>query len=143
MLEESGFRLTAVRRRVLSALLAAGSSLSHRELVDSLVDLDRVTVFRSLKFLKQAGLIHSVQGIDGTLRYLINPKNRQGCPGGHPHFLCMECGAMICLADEAMPFVTVPEGTEVHGKQFLIYGVCPSCASSKHDRSGRISLEGE
>lgn len=131
MLEEAGLRPTAVRQRVLTSLLAAGHSLSHRELTDLLVGLDRVTVFRSIKLLKKSGLVHGVQGIDGTLRYVVNPSEKQGCPGGHPHFFCVACGNMSCLADQDLPHVRVPQGAEVGGKQFLIYGRCPSCASAK------------
>jgi Fe2+ or Zn2+ uptake regulation protein len=131
MLEEAGLRPTEVRQRVLSSLLAAGSSLSHRELTDLLVGLDRVTIFRSIKLLKRAGLVHGVQGIDGTLRYVVNPREKRGCPGGHPHFFCVACGTMTCLADQVLPHVSVPLGAEVGGKQLLIYGRCPACASPR------------
>jgi Fur family transcriptional regulator, ferric uptake regulator len=142
ILKEAGLRPTSARQRVLSSLLAAGRSLSHRELVDLHHELDRVTIFRSLKNLKKARLVHSVQGIDGTLRYVPNPAGKPGCPGGHAHFLCLKCGGMSCLTDQEMPVVRVPRGTEVRGKQFLVYGVCPSCASLKHARSARRSNRG-
>jgi Fur family transcriptional regulator, ferric uptake regulator len=135
MLKEAGLRPTSARQRVLASLLAAGRSLSHRELVDLLSGLDRVTIFRSLKNLRKARLVHGVQGIDGTLRYVPNPAHERGCPGGHPHFLCQKCHAMSCLTDQEMPVVRVPAGTVVRGKQFLVYGVCPSCASLKRART--------
>ena len=131
MLREAGLRPTSARQRVLTSLLSAGRSLSHRELVDQLFGLDRVTIFRSLKNLKKARLVHSVQGIDGTLRYVTNPVKKSGCPGGHPHFLCLKCRAMSCLTDQDLPVVRVPDGTEVRGKQLVVYGLCVSCASSK------------
>ena len=134
ILREAGLRPTSARQRVLSSLQAAGRSLSHHELVDLLIGLDRVTIFRSLKNLKKARLIHSVQGIDRTLRYSINPAQKRGCPGGHPHFLCLECGDMSCLTDQLIAVVRVPAGAEVHGKQLLVYGVCPSCTSLKRAR---------
>ena len=135
MLKEAGLRPTSARRRVLSSLLAAGRSLSHRELVDLLRELDRVTIFRSLKNLRKARLLHSVQGIDGTVRYIPNTVQERGCPGGHAHFLCLKCHAMSCLTDQAMPVVRVPGGTVVRGKQLLVYGVCPSCSALKHARA--------
>lgn len=144
LLEGAGLRPTEVRQRVLSALLSAGRSLSHRELADLLVGLDRVTIFRSLKLLKKSALVHGVQGVDGTLRYVVNPSERRGgnagCPGGHPHFLCLECGAMTCLLDQELPRVRVSEGAEVRGKQLLVYGICPSCASGKHKRAVHKSV---
>ena len=140
MLKEAGLRPTSARQRVLSSLQTAGRALSHRDLVDLLSGLDRVTIFRSLKNLKKVRLVHSVQGIDRMLRYFINPAEKRRCPGGHPHFLCQKCGGMFCLTDQDMPMVNVPSGAEVHGKQFLVYGVCPSCASKRArsaPRSGR------
>ena len=142
MLREAGLRPTSARQRVLSTLQAARRSLSHRELVELLHGLDRVTIFRSLKNLKKARLVHSVQGIDGTLRYVLNPAAKHGCPGGHPHFLCMKCRGMSCLTDQVMPVVRVPEGTEVRGKQLLVYGICPSCASLTRTRTTPRSHRG-
>jgi Fe2+ or Zn2+ uptake regulation protein len=139
MLEEAGLRPTPVRQRVLSALLDSGRSLSHRELTDLLAGLDRVTIFRSIKLLKKAGLVHGVQGIDGTIRYVVNPREKRGCPGGHPHFFCVACGTMTCLDDQALPHVSVPRGAEVGGKQLLVYGRCPACATPKSMRRSASS----
>jgi Fur family ferric uptake transcriptional regulator/Fur family zinc uptake transcriptional regulator len=144
LLISAGLRPTEVRTRVLSTILSSGRSLSHRELVALLVGLDRVTVYRTLKTLRQSGLVHGVQGTDGILRYFVNPRRGEGCPGNHPHFLCLECGKMSCLADQTMPYIEVPRGTEVCGKQLVIYGLCPSCAGAKAKGSvgrgeGRIS----
>jgi Fur family transcriptional regulator, ferric uptake regulator len=135
LLEKVGVRSTEPRRHVLEALLGAGGSLSHRELVELLAGLDRVTIYRNLKVLKAAGLVHGVQGVDGVLRYLVNPGRGGGCPGGHAHFLCLECGTMSCLADQALPRIRAPRGAEVRGKQFLVYGLCGACAASSRGRS--------
>ncbi len=142
VLAEAGLRPTAARQRVLSSLLTAGRSLSHRELVESLFELDRVTIFRSLKNLKKARLVHSVQGIDGTLRYVTNQPRIRGCPGGHAHFLCVKCHSMTCLIDQPMPTVRVPEGTEVRGKQFLVYGICSTCSLRQRIRAASRSRRG-
>ncbi|HTX73064.1 MAG TPA: hypothetical protein VMC79_09590 [Rectinemataceae bacterium] len=169
LLLDAGLRPTAVRQRVFAALSAEGRALSHRELAESLGDLDRVSIFRSLKLLKKSGLVHGIQGIDGTFRYVLSvvappaasaqgPGSSKsggatvrsatagsslsssapgGCPGGHPHFLCTNCGIMSCLLDQEMPRVRVPEGSLVRGKQLLVYGLCAACAdSSVSSRSG-------
>jgi len=131
LLRQAGLRPTAARQRVLSSLRAAGRSLSHAELASLLRGLDRVTIFRSLKNLKKARLVHSVQGIDGARHYVSNPTTSRGCPGGHAHFYCLTCRALTCLLRSDMPVVRVPAGAEVHGKQFLVYGVCSSCAVAR------------
>ena len=131
LLENAGLRPTDLRLRILSAILAAGASLSHRDLVDRMRGVDRVTIYRNLKLLKQSGLVHGVQGVDGVLRYLANPRAAQGCPGGHPHFLCTRCGKMSCLSDQELPCVSVPSGAQVEGKQFLVYGLCVACSTAR------------
>ncbi len=135
LLDDAGIRPTKARALVLAAIMEAGRPLSHPALTALLPELDRVTVFRSLKALKTSGLLHGIQGLDGLLRYVANPASRKGCPGKHPHFLCLECGAMTCLPEQRMPHVRVPEGSEVVGKQFLVYGLCPLC-SAKNQKSG-------
>ena len=143
MLREAGLRPTSARRRVLSSLLAAGRSLSHRELVELLDELDRVTIFRSLKNLKKARARCTACRASTEL-FATSPTRKESVavPGGHPHFLCLKCRGMSCLTDQVMPVVRVPEGTEVRGKQFLVYGVCPSCASLARARTTPRSHRG-
>lgn len=142
LIDGAGIRLTKSRAQVLSAILAAGRSLSHPELAGLLPELDRVTVFRSLKALKASGLLHGIQGLDGILRYVANPVGRKGCPGRHPHFLCLECGAMSCLSDQKLPHVRVPDGAEVAGKQYLVYGLCPLCGAKSRSKRGQPAVPG-
>ena len=142
LLDGAGIRPTKARAQVLEAIMGAGRSLSHPELAGLLPELDRVTVFRSLKALKASGLLHGIQGLDGVLRYVVNPVGRRGCPGKHPHFLCLECGAMSCLSDQRLPHVRVPEGAEVSGKQYLVYGICPVCRSKGAASPGSTEAAG-
>lgn len=126
-LGEAGLRPTRTREAVLEALLEAGTSLSHAELAARLPSHDKVTVYRSLKALRSSGLLHGVLSLDGVLRYVAHRGEGGPCPGGHAHFLCLGCGSMTCLNDTAMPRVELPAGFRVRGKQFLVYGLCPSC----------------
>ncbi len=132
LLEGAGLRPTELRRRIFAAILESGRSLSHHDLCETLSGVDRVTIYRNLKILRQSGLVHAIEGVDGVLRYLGNAGGGEGCPGGHPHFLCTECGTMTCLTGQGLPHVELPKGAEARGKQFLVYGSCRSCS-----RAGR------
>jgi Fur family ferric uptake transcriptional regulator/Fur family zinc uptake transcriptional regulator len=111
--------------------------VSHGELQREL-DVDEVTLYRTLATLVEAGLVHSVHGIDGVWRYCPQPVEQPGCPGNHAHFLCTRCGSMRCLVEEPMPRVTVPRGAVVHGRHFLAHGLCAACSSRiKHPRRPR------
>lgn len=140
LLAQAGLRVTAIRTRTLATILGAGRSLSHGELVGILGDIDRITLFRTLKSLKAAGIVHAIRGIDGVQRYLVSPGQGTGCPGRHPHFLCLACGRMICLIGQELPHIELPEGTLVSGKQYLVYGHCPECAASAQVESVPAAL---
>jgi Fur family ferric uptake transcriptional regulator/Fur family zinc uptake transcriptional regulator len=131
-LETSGLRPTEIRKEVLTILYDKEEPLTHGEIRHlARQELDRVTLYRTLDSMTEKGLVHRVQGVDGTWRYCAHPLRKPGCPGDHPHFLCLECGRMICLEDQALPFVKVPEGFQVDGKQLVVYGLCPDCRKHK------------
>lgn len=136
LLKEAGVRATQVRLRVLEALLRAGCPVSHPDLarLPELEGCDRVTLYRTLNRLRDAGLVHTVQGIDGTWRYCAYSPAGGGCPGDHPHFLCRQCGRMICLTGQKLPHVEVPAGLRVQGKQLVVYGLCGTCGRGRRTR---------
>jgi len=129
-LRRAGLRRTRARVMVMEALLAHPRPLSHQDIsrLPLIAALDRVTLYRTLDVLTRRGLLHAVQGLDGRLRFRLHPHSMAGCPGDHPHFLCRECGHMVCLENQQMPYVKVPDGAQVEGKQMLVYGYCPDCA---------------
>jgi Fur family ferric uptake transcriptional regulator/Fur family zinc uptake transcriptional regulator len=135
LLQGAGLRRTKAREAVLSLLHQAERPLTHHEIADrpEAAGLDRVTLYRALGALQRARLVHRVQGVDGVWRFRAHASERVECPGNHPHFLCLSCRAMSCLDGQALPWVTVPEGTEVRGKQLVVYGRCRACAAAARD----------
>jgi len=129
----AGLRRTRDRGRVLALLLDASRPLTHQELSRRLPDMDRVTLYRVLDALEGGGLLHRIQGAEGVWRYRAHAEETVGCPGGHPHFLCLRCGRMTCLTDQALPRVEVPEGAVVRNKQLVASGLCAACAATPDD----------
>ena len=144
LLSEAGLRSTRQRQLILDLLFSRGEPLSHGEILANIDEhLDRVTLYRTLDTLKKAGIVHQVQGIDGVWRFCAHNQGAEGCPGDHPHFLCLSCGKMICLTDQRMPRVDVPDGVSVEGKQMVVYGLCVDClaaqtAKNKAEKTGNI-----
>ncbi|ACZ19825.1 Fur family transcriptional regulator [Thermanaerovibrio acidaminovorans] len=133
-----GVRLTDLRRRLFVALRSAGRPLSYQEIIAGLEPkVDKVTLYRNLDVLLTGRLIHRVLGLDGAFRYCANPASQCGCPGDHPHGLCLRCGRMWCFDGEPMPRVMVPEGFKVEGKQMVVFGICADCM--RKDREGLSS----
>jgi Fur family ferric uptake transcriptional regulator/Fur family zinc uptake transcriptional regulator len=130
-LREKGIRATPLRRRVLEILMEKGEPLSHMEIFERFAQTknvaDRVTLYRTLAIFADFRVVHQVLGTDGTLRFCMHDPLQGGCPGNHPHYLCRVCGRMICLTDQELPRIEVPEGTVVEGKQLLLFGRCSQC----------------
>ena len=134
-LKDLGLRATRHRIRVLAVLEEAGVPMSHVELLQKIqrdeAGFDRVTLYRVLSALKDAGLIHQVQGSDGVWRFCGHVQDEGSCPGGHPHLLCEVCGGMQCLTHQRVPHYDVPSDFEVKHKQMLLIGICGACRTKK------------
>jgi Fur family ferric uptake transcriptional regulator/Fur family zinc uptake transcriptional regulator len=129
LLRSSGLRVTRQREEILRFLIEKGRPLSHAEVQDAIPELDRVTLYRTLTCFVEKEVAHQVQGPDGAWRFCAHPPKQDACPGNHPHFLCSACGKMTCLTDQKLARVELPEGYEVEGKQFVVYGKCSGCSS--------------
>ena len=128
LLSSHGLRRTAAREAVLTLLLERGEPLSHADIRRAVGrSADRVTLYRTLEALHRARLVHQVLGEDGVWRYCSHDPAEPGCPGNHPHFLCLRCGRMVCLKDQPLPRVRVPARFEVKSKQLVLFGRCSAC----------------
>ncbi|MBN1948008.1 MAG: transcriptional repressor [Bradymonadales bacterium] len=137
LLHGVGLRCTATRERILAVLLDTGHPLSHAQILTRLEGstIDRVTGYRTLAALERNGLVHRVLGIDGSWRFCAHRVVSTGCPGDHAHFFCVDCGAMHCLLDQRLPWLTVGEGYRVVAKQLVAFGQCPRCARQDREPS--------
>ena len=143
LLRTAGLRNTRAREKILNILFETGHPVSHQDLDNrqELQGIDRVTIYRTLESLRRAGLARRIRGLDGVWRFCANPIESFGCPGNHPHFLCLSCGRMTCLVDQVLPWVNVPEGAQVRGKQLIVYGLCPECAlAEKRKNAGKAGV---
>jgi Fur family ferric uptake transcriptional regulator len=106
-LRRASIRITRVRVKVLAALLAAKRAFSHQEIQDTFADMDRVTLYRALDCLTEAGLAHKISGDDRIFRYSAGndhaDRNTVSPTGGsiaqhqHGHFKCTLCAKVFCL----------------------------------------------
>jgi Fur family ferric uptake transcriptional regulator len=102
-LREASVRITAARVKVLAALLGARSAVSHQDVQDVLVDMDRVTLYRALDCLTDAGLAHKIAGDDRVFRYSAGNEHleqhgtHQAMQHQHGHFKCTRCSKVFCI----------------------------------------------
>ena len=126
-LKAAHLRVTKMRIRILDILETHATPMAHTEILLQAPGMDRVTLYRVLDSLVEAGLVHRVQGTDGTWRFCAHDEDTEGCPGGHAHFLCETCGKMYCLTDQKIPHFNLPNDFTVTHKQMLLLGICKQC----------------
>jgi Fur family ferric uptake transcriptional regulator len=130
-LREAGLRTTAPRMAVLRCLATDDLPVSHSELVQVLSDegFDRVTVYRNLKDLAEAGLLARVDLGDHTWRFALQGE-RESHLSAHPHFTCNACGTVSCLPKATIDLKIgsrTPWKTLEKDLQVSLHGVCVRC----------------
>ena len=133
-LRQASVRITAARVKVLATLLAGQRAFSHQDMQDAFADMDRVTLYRALDCLTDAGLAHKIAGDDRVFRYSAGADS-QAPRHQHGHFKCTRCARMFCLdqpdvLDDALQQALghLGKGFRSHDIEFTIKGWCADCA---------------
>jgi Fur family transcriptional regulator, ferric uptake regulator len=113
LLRDASVRVTAARTNVLSTLLTTRAALSHQDIQDTFTEMDRVTLYRALDCLTEAGLAHKIAVDDRIFRYSAGAEHHEHADGSlhqhrkqqtqhqHGHFKCTRCARVFCLDDTA------------------------------------------
>lgn len=130
LLKESELRKTNARLQVLELFMNTDRALSHQHLESKLQEVDRVTLYRTLKTFEQKGLIHKAFDGSEALKYALcahhNCAEHQH-NDNHVHFNCEKCDKTICLEQVNTPILTLPEGYQMAEQHVLVKGICPDC----------------
>ena len=151
LLSAHGLRRTGAARRVLGWLLAhPDTSYTHAQLLaalacDAELALDRVTLYRLVDRLTQAGLLLCRVDANRVRRYQAMP----GSVRALPHFECQSChrdsplsGALSASTqDLERAAQTALEALRALGYQgtsmdFAVRGVCADCATGSRGTHG-------
>ncbi len=151
LLRAAKLRVTPVRLGVLRALCQTHEALSADQIIENLTESrggkakgrrpDRVTVYRTLNALVEAGIAHKLDPGDRIFRFGLAGDHASHAPvpgvscgcgpsencahsaapatipnlaeqsHGHPHFLCESCGKVECLDDTEVVLQTKPGGS--------------------------------
>lgn len=134
-LRGASVRITDARVKVLAALLDAGRAFSHQDVQEAFAEMDRVTLYRALDCLTDAGLAHKIAGDDRVFRYSAGAEHGSEPHHQHGHFKCTRCSRVFCLDSIAEPETlqnalqqTLGKGFRSHDIEFTIKGWCADCA---------------
>lgn len=128
-IRKAGLRCTPARVSVMRELRASKSPRTHAELAERLVPLgfDKTTVFRNLADLTDADLLRRTELGDHVWRF--EPRDpSDAATGGHPHFVCIDCGDVTCLDEMEFTAASKRRSQQI-GRitEILIRGHCSAC----------------
>lgn len=131
-LRARGFRMTSQRMAILHVLHHDGTHLSPAEVYKrakkELPGLTEPTVYRTLDFLAENGLIRPFHTHDGHLTYQIAGED-------HHHIVCRICGSEIEVQHQLLESLyRKMESTSGYlriDSHVTFFGICPKCQSAK------------
>ena len=125
----AGLRATPSRIAVLRLLRAAGSPVSHSEVVAELASQawDPATIYRNLTDLSDVGLARRTDVGDHVWRYEAITGGHQA--SAHPHFVCTECGSVECLPEleYVVTRARTPRAVRLKRVEVQLRGPCDAC----------------
>ena len=140
-------RLKATRQRELiaRAFFATNTHISAEALYRRVSGRDRriglVTVYRTLKLLKEAGLAHERQFGEGRALFEHASSERH-----HDHMICTHCGKIVefenCEIEELQEQVARKLGFTIQYHKLELYGRCSDCRADVRRGTGRVRALG-
>lgn len=129
LLQESGYRDTAARRKIVEVLLTSQRALEPLEIFSTgrqqYARLGLVTVYRTLEKLEELGLVQRVHQPGGCNTYLRAAQE-------HEHLLiCTTCGrAEFFSGDDLgclMDLIASRSGFQIREHWLQLFGICADC----------------
>ena len=132
-LRARGERITLPRRWTLKVMIEASDHLTteqvHQELLALGIEVDEATVYRSLQWLKDHGVVAQTDIGQGANVYCYIA-NKQ-----HHHLICLHCGHIIDASDDLFDPVREKLLTDYRFEpridHFAIFGLCQACRESR------------
>ncbi len=127
-LRARGYRMTPQRLAILHVLHHEGRHLSPVEVFESArrkqPDLTEPTVYRTLEFLAENGLVRPALTGSGHLAYEIARHE-------HHHLLCRQCGAEMevdhAILKSMYARLESESGYRLTDSHLTFFGLCPDC----------------
>lgn len=128
-LRQRGYRMTPQRLAILEALHHDGH-LSPAEIYARVqqTGMTEATVYRTLEFLVENGIIFAVPNPNGHLTYELGGND-------HHHIICRACKAQVEIEHEALKDLIdrleQQTGYRLDAGHLTLFGTCPVCREKK------------
>jgi Fur family ferric uptake transcriptional regulator len=127
MLKTANLYCTEARVAIIRTLLQSSRPLTQDQIASKVGQrYDKVTIYRTLASLLEAGLVHKAFTGARTWQFELGRHcSERQC---HPHFTCTQCGSTHCLTDLEPPLTQGPyHGFVIQRQQVHFEGLCPEC----------------
>ena len=136
-LRATGGRITQQRRLIASILQQQNRHLSAEEILQlarrQYPRLSLATVYRTLRRLKETGLVRELRLDDDCYRYELERGE------GHQHMVCLGCGKVIEFVcdhcQEVHSDLAVQHSFEITGARVKLLGYCADCRARMQDQT--------
>ena len=119
---------TAMRLLVLEYFESINTAISLRQIESHFDNSDMSTLYRTLKKFVEHNILHTIDDGTGTIKYA---KCIEGCICAkedlHYHFHCLNCKKTICLAEQSIPSVKLPNNYTMSEANMVVKGMCADC----------------
>ena len=130
ILENNNVKPTAMRLLVLQFLLNKKVAVSLTNIEDYFDNCDRTTLYRTLKTFVENRIVHQIDDGTGAAKYALCEENCN-CEIDtdlHLHFHCNNCNETICLTEQKIPQIKVPDGFVSENVNLVVKGICDKCS---------------
>jgi Fur family ferric uptake transcriptional regulator len=130
LLKTKNLRVTPFRLEVLKVFQNHENAIELSVIEDSLVDFDRITLYRTVKAFIEAGLLHEIliSGEKKKLALCAQSCKSEAHIHEHIHFLCVKCNETFCLEPIKMPEIK-HASFDISSFEVQAKGVCENCIS--------------
>ncbi len=128
-LRSRGFRMTRQRRAIMDTVQREQRHLTAEEIACEVgrrePQINRATLYRTLRWLCDVGLLRSIDMGDGRRRYEAPAEHE------HHHLICRECGAELEIEEHVVQVfqahIREHYDFDADGVHLALWGRCSAC----------------
>ena len=130
LLESKSIRVTAMRMLIYKFLAENRVAATLSDIENAFEKADRTTLYRTIKTFEEKAIVHKIDDGTGITKYALCEK---GCnceieTDLHLHFHCANCNKTVCLTENKIPQITVPDGFVSENVNLVVKGICDKCS---------------
>ena len=127
LLKKRSLKATNIRVNLISKIDNFGSAISYSTILKEMTPINRVTLYRTIKTLKEKGIIHTAFKDKNETYYALCGT---GCDSEdqhkHVHFKCLECDTITPQELSENVKISIPK-YDISKISVNIEGICESC----------------